>query len=26
VADDFRPHALVTRLEEAFIKEGCPMP
>lgn len=25
-ADDFRPHALITRLEEAFSKEGCPMP
>ncbi len=25
-ADEFRPHALITRLEEAFLKEGCPMP
>jgi len=25
-ADDFRPHALITRLEKAFLSEGCPMP
>ena len=25
-ADDFRPHSLVTRLEEALRNEGCPMP
>jgi len=25
-ADDFRPHALVTRFEEALRNEGCPMP
>jgi glycosyltransferase involved in cell wall biosynthesis len=25
-ADEFRPHGLITRLEEAFLKEGCPMP
>ena len=25
-ADDFRPHALITRLEDAFVQEGCPLP
>jgi glycosyltransferase involved in cell wall biosynthesis len=25
-ADDFRPHALVTRLERSLLDEGCPMP
>jgi len=25
-ADDFRPHPLITRLEKAFLNEGCPMP
>ena len=25
-ADEFRPQGLITRLEEAFLKEGCPMP
>jgi glycosyltransferase involved in cell wall biosynthesis len=25
-ADEFRPHSLVTRLEEALRNEGCPMP
>jgi glycosyltransferase involved in cell wall biosynthesis len=25
-ADEFRPHALVTRFEEALRNEGCPMP
>jgi len=25
-ADDFRPHSLITRLEKAFVDEGCPMP
>lgn len=25
-ADQFRPHALITRLEGAFLEEGCPMP
>jgi glycosyltransferase involved in cell wall biosynthesis len=25
-ADDFRPHSLITRLERAFLDEGCPMP
>jgi len=25
-ADDFRPHSLITRLEKAFLAEGCPMP
>ena len=25
-ADDFRPHALITRFEEALRNEGCPMP
>ena len=24
--EDFRPHSLVTRLEEALRNEGCPMP
>jgi len=24
--DEFRPHSLVTRLEEALRNEGCPMP
>ena len=25
-ADDYRPQTLITRLEKAFLKEGCPMP
>jgi hypothetical protein len=25
-ADDFQPHALITRLEDGFLKEGCPIP
>ena len=25
-ADNFRPHSLITRLEEALRNEGCPMP
>ncbi len=25
-ADEFRPQSLVTRLEKAFLSEGCPMP
>jgi glycosyltransferase involved in cell wall biosynthesis len=25
-ADEFRPQGLITRIEEAFLKEGCPMP
>ena len=26
IANEFRPHALITRLEGAFSKEGCPLP